>query len=148
MRVLALDIGEKRVGVAFADTAINVAMPLKVMPAPEVEGVTRTFRRLIEDYEPELLRSGLPLSLSGERGRQATRVETVARHVAETVGLPLEFVDERLSSTQAKRIMHEQGMTEREMRGKLDSVAASIFLQSWLDRQSILASEDESSEDE
>ena len=57
----------------------------------------------------------------------------VAEKIAHTAGLPLEFCDERLSSAEAKRILREQGLSERDMRGKVDSVAASLFLQSWLD---------------
>lgn len=135
MRVLALDIGQKRVGVAYADTVRPVALPVKVVPASDVEGCTAPFRRLLEDYEPELLVVGRPLTMGGEPGPQAQRVEAVARGVARRTGLDLEFVDERLSSSQAKRILHEQGLSEKQMRGKVDCVAASLFLQAWLDRR-------------
>lgn len=134
MRVLALDIGEKRVGVAYADTAHATALPVCVLNAADVEGGAAPFKRVLEDYEPELLVCGRPLTLRGERGPQADRVEKVARAVAAASGLGLEFVDERLSSAEAKRILREQGMSERQMRGKVDCVAASLFLQTWLDR--------------
>ena len=135
MRVLALDIGEKRVGVAYATTEFRVAMPLEVVPASEVESGGRTFRRIMEDHEPDMILAGMPLTMNGERGPQADRVQAIATAVADRYGLPLEFVDERLSSSQAKRVLHEQGLTERQMRGKLDCVAASLFLQAWLDGQ-------------
>ena len=135
MRVLAFDIGEKRVGIAYGDTDHNVAMPVAVLPAAAVESHAAPFRRLLEDYEPDLLVAGRPLTLKGEPGPQAQRVEAVARSIAARCGLELCFADERLSSAQAKRIMHEQGMSEKQMRGKLDSVAASLFLQTWLDRR-------------
>lgn len=138
MRVIALDIGERRVGVAYADTASRVAVPLTVLPANEVESLGRSFRRLLEDHEPELLLAGRPLTMSGEEGPQAQRVMAIARKVADACGLDLAFTDERLSSAQAKRILHEQGLTERQMRGKIDCVAASLFLQSWLDAQDCL----------
>ena len=93
MRAIALDIGQKRVGVAYADTAHGVALPLKVVALADVEGMAAPFKTILEDY------------------------------------------DERLSSTQAKRILHEQGLTERQMRGKLDCIAASLFLQTWIDRR-------------
>ncbi len=142
MRVLAMDIGERRVGLAFADTAHAIAMPLPVMTTEEVRSLARPFRNVVEDHEPELLLSGLPLTMAGERGKQAERVVAFAQAVAEGLDIPLEFVDERLSSSQAKRIMHEQGMTEKQMRGKLDSVAASLFLQSWLDGRISQSTED------
>jgi putative Holliday junction resolvase len=70
--------------------------------------------------------------MDGSRGKQAQRIEKQARSIAQMRALPLEFCDERLSSSEAKRILREQGLDERAMRGKVDSVAASIFLQSWL----------------
>ncbi len=135
MRVLALDIGQKRVGVAYADTARPVALPLTVLSLADIEGGTASFRRIMEDYDPELLVVGRPLTMAGEPGPQARRVEGIARGVSRRTGLDLEFADERLSSTQAKRILHEQGLNERQMRGKVDCVAASLFLQTWLDRR-------------
>ncbi len=133
MRVLALDIGEVRIGVAASDASGSVASPVKVLPAQEVLQNARSFRRILEDYEPELLLCGRPLTLAGEEGPQAGRVMEQARGIAASCGLPLEFADERLSSREAKRILREQGYDERSMRGRVDMVAASLFLQSWLD---------------
>lgn len=133
MRVLALDIGEVRVGVAVSDPAGRVASPVCVLPAQEVLAHAVTFRRVLEDWEPELLVCGRPMTLSGEEGPQAARVREQAERVAAACGLPLEFEDERLSSAEAKRILREQGLSERAMRGKVDMVAASLFLQAWLD---------------
>ncbi|WP_273447413.1 Holliday junction resolvase RuvX [Thermophilibacter provencensis] len=133
MRVLALDIGEVRVGVAVSDPAGRVASPVCVLPAQEVLAHAVTFRRVLEDWEPELLVCGRPMTLAGEEGPQAARVREQAERVAAACGLPLEFEDERLSSAEAKRILREQGLSERAMRGKVDMVAASLFLQAWLD---------------
>ncbi|MDO4848787.1 MAG: Holliday junction resolvase RuvX [Coriobacteriia bacterium] len=133
MRALALDIGEVRVGVAVSDPAGRVASPVCVLPAAEVLAGARTFRRVLEDWEPEVLVCGRPMTLAGEEGPQAERVMAQARQIASACGLPLEFADERLSSSEAKRILREQGLSERSMRGKVDMVAASLFLQSWLD---------------
>lgn len=133
MRALALDIGEVRVGVAVSDPDARVASPVCVLPAAEVIAHTATFRRVLEDWEPDVLVCGLPRTLAGEEGPQAERIRASAEKIAASCGLPLEFADERLSSAQAKRILREQGLSERAMRGKVDSVAASLFLQSWLD---------------
>lgn len=133
MRVIALDIGEVRVGVAVSDPAGRVASPVCVLPAQEVLAHAVTFRRVLEDWEPELLVCGRPMTLAGEEGPQAARVREQAERVAAACGLPLEFEDERLSSAEAKRILREQGLGERAMRGKVDMVAASLFLQAWLD---------------
>lgn len=133
MRALALDIGEVRVGVAVSDPAGRVASPVCVLPAAEVLSHARTFVRVLEDWEPDVLVCGRPMTLAGEEGPQAERIMAQARAIAERCDLPLEFADERLSSAEAKRILREQGLNERSMRGKVDMVAASLFLQSWLD---------------
>ena len=135
MQVLGLDIGEKRIGVASGSTASGVAAPVKVMPASDVLANGRSWRMLLEDYEPELLVCGCPKSMSGTQGKQAQRVRAAAEKIAAAAGLPLEFVDERLSSAEAKRYLREMGLSERDMRGKVDCVAASIFLQTWLAQQ-------------
>jgi putative Holliday junction resolvase len=135
MRVMSLDIGEVRCGIAISDPLGRIASPVKMLPTAEILARARTWRMLLEDYEPDLLLSGLPLSLDGGEGPQALRIRTVAQQVAAAAALPIEFVDERLSSSEAKRILHEQGLTERSMRGKVDMIAASLFLQAWLDGQ-------------
>ena len=80
-----------------------------------------------------MLLSGLPYTLSGEEGPQAARIREVAGKIAKAASLPVEFTDERLSSQEAKRSLRESGMSERDMRGKIDMIAASVFLQAWLD---------------
>lgn len=133
MRALALDIGEARVGIAASDASGAVASPVRVLPAQEVLSCSRTFRRILEDYEPDVLVCGRPLTMAGEDGPQADRVMGQARRIATSCDLPLEFADERLSSQEAKRILREEGYSERDMRGRVDMVAASLFLQAWLD---------------
>ena len=133
MVAIALDIGQTRIGIAASDRSGRVAMPIKVMPADEVISFSRGFRLLLEDYEPDVLVCGLPQTLSGEEGPQAARVRAIAMDIAKRAGLPLEFADERLSSREAKRILREEGLNGKQMRGKVDMIAASLFLQAWLD---------------
>ncbi len=132
MRVLGLDIGEKRIGVAVADTTTGLAMPLRVMNAQEVIDNAQSWRMLVQDNEPDLLVCGLPKTMRGATGQQAARIRELAERIAQSCGVPLEFADERLSSAEAKRVLRAQGLSEREMRGKIDSVAASFFLETWL----------------
>lgn len=133
MRALALDIGEVRIGIAASDASGRIASPVKVLPAAEVLAHAKSFRYILEDYEPDVLVCGRPQTLSGEDGPQAERIMAQAKQIANACGLPLEFVDERLSSAEAKRILREQGLNEKQMRGKVDMIAASLFLQAWLD---------------
>ena len=136
MRALALDIGEVRVGIAASDATGTVASPVKVLPANEVLSLTRPFRLVIEDYEPDVLVCGRPKTMSGEDGPQAEKLMAQALDLGNRLGIPVEFADERLSSSEAKRILREQGVSERNMRGKVDMIAASLFLQAWLDSRS------------
>ena len=131
MRIMALDIGETRVGVAVCDPGERVASPVCVLPAAEVLSCSKPFRRLLEDCE--LLLCGLPYTLAGQEGPQAARIRAAADAVTKACGIPHEFADERLSSQEAKRSLREKGLGEREMRGKIDMIAASLFLQAWLD---------------
>lgn len=133
MRIMALDIGQVRCGIAISDPDERVASPLCVLPTAEVKANAASFRRVCQDWEPEMIVSGLPLSLNGQLGKQAETCREVALQVANTLHLPVEFSDERLSSSEAKRILHEKGLSEKQMRGKVDMIAASLFLQSWLD---------------
>lgn len=137
MRILALDIGEKRTGIAVSDVDGKVAMPVKVLSTAEVMGASASFKRVIEDYQPELLLFGLPVTLAGQEGPQAKRVREQAESISAQTGLPSVYFDERLSSTQAKRILRENGHSERSMRGKTDMIAASLLLQAYLEAHDV-----------
>jgi len=134
MRVLALDIGEKRCGIAVSDSSGRIAFPVKVLPTSEVCGMSNSFKRVLEDYEPDGLLVGRPFTMAGAAGQQAARIEEMAGKISAATGLHVDFIDERLSSAEAKRILHEQGIDERHARGKVDDIAASLFLQAYLDR--------------
>ena len=141
MRILALDIGEVRVGVAVSDPGMRVASPVCVLPTPEVLSSAKSFRRVLDDWEPELLLCGLPYTLAGEEGPQAARIRAAAAQISAACGIPCVFADERLSSSEAKRSLRESGLSEKQMRGKIDMIAASLFLQAWLDERATAGSE-------
>ncbi len=132
MRVLALDIGERRVGVAMSDPAATVASPLAVLDADQV-ATTDVVAALVEEHDVELVVIGLPLTMRGEEGSQAARVREVADVLGPRLRVPVVFYDERLSSAEARRAMQSAGMTSKRARGTIDKVAAAIFLQSFLD---------------
>lgn len=136
MRAVCLDIGEVRCGVAATDASGTMASPVAVLPMGEVLAGAPSWRRILEDFEPEVLVCGRPLTMSGEPGPQAEKVMEQAREIAGMCGLPLEFTDERLTSAEARRILHEEGLSEKQMRGKVDMVAASLMLEAWLDARS------------
>lgn len=132
---MALDIGEKRVGIAISDIKETIATPVSVEEAHHVIDCSKKFLDLLDRWEVEKLVVGLPKSLSGESMSQACKIKNIAEKISEKCSLDVEFVDERLSSREAKVYMKECGMSEREMRGKIDMVAAQIFLQTYLDEK-------------
>lgn len=134
MRVLAIDIGEKRCGVAISDAEQRVATPLDTLDLSEVINNSGKFARMLEDWEPELILCGLPMSLSGEEGKQAHRIRTIAGQISRACNIPCDFTDERLSSKQAKDALSEMGYHGKETKGKVDMLAATFFLQAWLDQ--------------
>lgn len=136
MRAIALDIGERRIGVAVSDPQMRVATPLTVLDARRVLGDGVPVRQILSDYDDVgLLVVGLPRSLDGSEGPQAASVRRAAERIAAFVNLPIEYVDERLSSAEASRRMAESGLDERARRGSVDMVAASLFLQAFLDNR-------------
>lgn len=133
MRMLGLDIGERRIGVAVSDPSGRVATPLKVLDARDLARDDSPLRRLLDDYDVGEIVVGLPLTMSGEEGPQAAAVKVTVRRLVEPLGVPVFYHDERLSSAQAGRAMAEAGADSRARRGSVDMVAAALFLQSYLD---------------
>lgn len=131
-RVLALDPGTRRIGVAVSDPARILASPLEVIegsdPLPRL-------RELVAHYEPDVVVVGLPTSLSGTEGPAAVAARRFAQEVAEALEVPVELVDERFTTRTAESAMVEGGVRRRERRGKVDKVAAAVILQQYLERQ-------------
>lgn len=134
MRLLAFDLGQKRCGVAVSDADATLATPLCVLDSADVLNCTPTFRQLVDQWQPYAFICGWPQSLSGNRGTQALRIEKMLKSIIAHFDIPYVLVDERLSSKEAKRVLHELGYTEKSMRGKLDKYAAAIILDRFLER--------------
>ena len=134
-RILAIDPGEKRIGVAAADLRTRVAVPLTTIEsgADPVQAVAR----VAEDEGAEAIVVGLALSLSGALGPQAQRAQSLADALAQRLDIPVHTWDERLTSAEARRRLPRQGRTSREKRrrGDVDALAAAIILQAFLDSQ-------------
>ena len=135
MRILALDIGERRIGVALSDPGGLLATPLTAIhrrrQAEDVDEVLR----LVDEHDAERIVVGLPLELSGRRGTQAGRVSAFVRAMAERTQVAVETVDERYSTVQAQRRLRESGIRPSRDRARVDAAAAAIILQSYLDSQ-------------
>jgi putative Holliday junction resolvase len=132
-RIVGIDYGRKRIGLALSDPLRITAQPLPtlVLRSP-LEAVNRVCE-VLKEYEVELLVIGRPGSLSGGGGQMAEEVTEFAGQL-EKRGYKVILVDERLSSQEARKAMRMGGKSEKQMRGKLDSIAAQLILQTYLDR--------------
>lgn len=139
MRTLGLDIGSVRIGVAVSDPDGRIASPIAVLDARDLGRAVHELAEYAEDYEIEQVVVGLPLTLGGEEGPQATEIRAVGERLSRELAVPVEYHDERHSSAEAQRRMREAGLSEKEQRGSVDKVAAAIVLQSWLDTQRLAA---------
>lgn len=133
MRALGLDIGSVRVGVAISDPSGTIASPLAVLDARKLREDPAELRAIVDENGVELLVVGLPVTMAGEEGRQARAVRETAESLGEALGLPVAFVDERLSTSEAAAAMRTSGVRSRKQRGRLDKVAATLVLQAYLD---------------
>lgn len=129
VRVLGLDIGEKRIGIAVSDPGGRIATPVKVIDASD----RRAVHEAVEEWEPGAIVVGLPLSLDGTEGPQAAATRALAAALESDLGVPVRYFDERLTSAQAERAMTEAGVTARDRRGRVDMIAAALMLQAYLD---------------
>jgi putative Holliday junction resolvase len=139
-RLLGLDVGERRIGVAVSDPDQGLALPAMTLTRGSGRELAE-LASLIREKEVVGLVVGLPVSLSGEEGEQAKRTREFARDLRQRLNLPVAFWDERLSSQEAERILASSGKTTRPSwsagrrpeKGATDLVAATIILQAYLD---------------
>ena len=139
MRVLALDVGDVRTGVALSDTARMNASPLAVLSTRELCANNAALLRLLDEYEVGCVVVGFPFEADGSHGSQARHVQATAGKLLAGLDalrpeMRVVFADERFSSIRARERGQALGLNERDMRGQLDSRAAAQFLQDYLDR--------------
>jgi putative Holliday junction resolvase len=141
MRILALDHGTKRVGVAVSDELKMIAQPLEFIPAEPFEGFLSRLNELVRQKEVELIVVGLPRNMDGSHGPAALKVQDFVAALKTAVAIPIQTLDERLTSVQANRLLLEGNVRREKRREKVDKMAAAILLQSYLDSRSGGASE-------
>lgn len=131
-RVLALDAGTVRIGVAVSDSLGITAQPHSSLDADSPD-LMADIAQLIESLEVDRVVVGLPLSLDGTEGKSARLARQFAERIGEATGIEVSLIDERFSSVTAERVMIEAGARRSERRAARDRVAAAIFLQTYLD---------------
>ncbi len=131
MRVLGVDLGSVRVGIALSDATGTLASPLNVLA--RTADLHERVAGLVEEHEVGAVVIGLPRSLDGRERRAARTVRSEVRQLAGRLGVPVHLQDERLSTVAAHAGLATAGRTARQRRGTVDSSAAAVLLQSWLD---------------
>ena len=132
-RILALDVGDKRIGIAVSDELRLIAAPHSVYTRVGYTPDVKYLRGLYEDLEADLIVCGLPKNMDGTIGFQAEKVLAFAEKLTEA-GLPVEFQDERLTTVSAHQALIEGGMRRDDRKQTVDKVAAALILQAYLDR--------------
>ena len=132
---LGLDVGKKRIGVAGCDGTGLIATGLTTIERTSFKKDIEQLEKLVEEREAQVLVVGLPYSMNGTLGFQAQQVQTFAKRVAKALQLPLEYVDERLTSVEAQQQLKAQKRFDSRNKGLIDRQAAAIILQQWLDQR-------------
>lgn len=134
-RVMALDLGEKRIGIAISDATRTIASPHSVLNRTSRAADFAAYARLIAEQQITLLVVGLPITLGGEEGQRAIWVRDYATDLAGHLNIPIAFWDESLTTVAATAALHAQGHRGRKVKDRVDAVAATLILQSYLDAQ-------------
>lgn len=135
MRILALDHGTKRIGVAISDELKMIAQPIEFIPAEPIDGVWLRLQALLNEKEVELIIIGMPRNMDGTYGPAAEKVREFIAALREKIPTPVRTWDERLTSAQANRVMIDANVRRDKRKEKVDAMAAAVLLQSFLDVQ-------------
>ncbi len=132
-RLLGVDYGTVRIGLAVSDAARIIASPLATYRRQSRDEDAAFFRRLVEEEEIGALVVGLPIHLSGAEGQKAAEARAFGQWLQQTTGLPVVFWDESFSTVQAESALWDAGLTHQRRRERRDRVAAQIFLQAYME---------------
>lgn len=136
MRILALDHGTVRIGVAVSDELKMIAQPLEFIPAEPFDRFLERLREILRAKEVELILVGMPRNMDGSYGPAALKVREFVEVLRQAVAVPIRTWDERLTSVQANRFLAAAGARRDKRKAKVDQTAAALLLQSYLDNLS------------
>ena len=134
MRVLGLDLGRRRIGLALSDPKGVIALPAGALQRRDLASDLESLRALAVEREVERIVVGLPIHMNGRRGAEAEAAQEFARALGEATGLPVDLLDERWTTVEAERALRATGVEARRQREVVDSVAATILLRTYLAR--------------
>lgn len=137
MRIMGLDYGSKTVGVALSDELLMTAQPFETIFRNGENKLRKTLARIVEIIEEKdvhLIVLGKPLHLNGTEGERVLRTQEFYESLQKRVHIPIVWVDERLTSVEAKEILSESGIKKEDIKKYIDSVAASLILKDYMNR--------------
>lgn len=129
--ILAFDYGTKRIGIAIGDARLQTAHPLTTIESEKNEQRFAVIKSLIEQWQPDLLIVGLPVYMDGQEHELTERAHRFARQLTGRFALPVELIDERLTSVAADEMLRESGLAARKYKTKRDQIAAQLILQNY-----------------
>jgi putative Holliday junction resolvase len=132
-RILGVDFGTRRVGIAVSDPGRIMAFPVEVREPRGPEADARYYRELVRENEIERIVVGLPLHTSGREGELAVRTRKFGEWVASVTGRPVTYFDERFSTVEAEQSLLDAGLSRKKRKARRDKLAAQIMLQGFLD---------------
>jgi putative Holliday junction resolvase len=136
-RVVALDLGAARVGVAISDELGEMAHPRGILPGKDVNALLAKLKDLVAEEKITHVLVGLPLDMKGGEGESARKVRQLAQRIADATSCDVELWDERLSTVQARRALADSEVHGRRVREHIDEASAVVLLQAWLDSRRI-----------
>ena len=135
MKILALDIGTVRIGIAASDIMEIIASAYEVYRRKNLKIDTEYIAKLSKDLSVGEIVIGLPLKMDGSEGQSVEMARQFGEELAKLIDIPIHYQDERLSTVSAERILIESGMRREKRKDKIDSIAATIILQTYLDKK-------------
>jgi putative pre-16S rRNA nuclease len=140
-RILALDWGTVRIGAALSDAGRSLASPHETFSAKPKQLLFQQIKKTVSDYEVMRIVVGLPINMDGTEGESAKKARNFATEIKEMIGLDVICIDERLSSFEAEQTLRALGRKPSRDKGRVDRVAAALFLQEYLDSLKLSSSE-------
>jgi putative Holliday junction resolvase len=139
MRVLGLDVGDKRIGIAISDTLGLTAQRLSVLQRSALKADVQAIQALVQEHQASAVVLGLPLTLAGVEGPQAKKVQHFAEALQRALAVPVQLLDERLTTVQGERALLATGASRKKRKSVIDQVAAQLILQQYLDAKRPIA---------
>lgn len=134
MRIMALDVGSRTIGIACSDALLMTAQGIETIRRTSLENDFKRLSELISEYEVHELVVGMPKNMNGTKGERAEKTEEFVGKMKEVIDLPITFWDERLSTVMAERQLIAADVSRKKRRDVIDKMAAVVILQGYLDR--------------